>query len=125
MTAMGDSADDWRDDAAALLSEAMSWRLTEARWALVSQIISRLEAAAAVGQNATIDRAIIDLESVGPSRAIPVGSAASIPAPEPIRERCAELIHELRAPSAAGARDEAENPDHPRLDEQTGAAHRL
>lgn len=122
MTTAGGNADDWREYAAALLGEVATWQLGEAQWDHVSQIIGRIEAAVAVGQDLAAERAIVDLESAGPFRAVRAGSA--IPLPEPLRERCAELVHTLRAQSAVDE-DEAVSADHQVPGEQTGAAQRI
>jgi hypothetical protein len=123
MTTAGGNADDWREYAAALLGEVATWPLTEAQWDYVSQIIGRIEAAVAAGEDLAAERAVVDLESAGPFRAVRAGSAAVIPQPEPLRERCAELIHTLRDRPAA---DEAVNADqvHRVPGEQAGAAQR-
>ena len=84
-----------RAQALQLLDEVRRWRLTAPRWNGVAEVIEELAGALAAADGAAASQAIADLELVGPTRAIPLGTPPVLPAPALVLERTAELIHSL------------------------------
>ncbi|MBR7834094.1 hypothetical protein KDL01_12515 [Actinospica durhamensis] len=104
---------------AELADEVGESRLTEKQWAVVGELVGRLEAAVASGHGLAMERALVELEGIGPFRAVKAGSVDHVAQPEPLRERLAVLVHTLQASAAAVAREGLER-QHP--DEQPRAA---
>jgi CATRA-Associated Small Protein len=89
------------DDAADVLSDALEWTLTPARWQGVQDVVARLEAALAAGDRDALRAAVCDLELLGPVRGASARSAPQRepgPTPGPLRERINELIHQINEP---------------------------
>ncbi|MGI5479333.1 CATRA system-associated protein [Streptomyces lavendofoliae] len=87
-----------REDALALLHEALTWRLPAGRWPTVERQVRSMAAALAAADPDRFVDAVQDLESEGPVRAQRIEDVAPQPAPEPVRERIHQLVHTLDGP---------------------------
>ncbi len=87
--------DEVRADALDVLTDALQWRLTEARWAAFRTAVGTLAAALRAGDGEAVRAAVAELELLGPVRATPIGREPVVPAPEPVREEINELVHAL------------------------------
>jgi hypothetical protein len=90
--------DELRADARDVLTDALQWRLTAARWTAISGLVDKLAAAVRSGDVEAVRTAVADLELLGPVRATPVGAVPVVPAPERVREEINELVPELDDP---------------------------
>jgi hypothetical protein len=90
-----DDASRARLDASQILQQAVGWRLSTARWALVSELITALDAAQSSGDIEALTAAATELELVGPVRIVRMGSAEQTPPPASLRERANSLVHRL------------------------------
>jgi hypothetical protein len=86
---------DEREEALQLLRDVRQWRLPEPRWKWVTEAVEQLASALAAVDGAAAGQAVATLEQVGPTRAIPLGTAPVVPAPAPVLQRIAVLIHSL------------------------------
>jgi len=84
-----------RADAVDVLTDALQWRLTEARWTAVGPVVDALAAAVRAGDAAATEAAVAELELLGPVRATPIGAEPMVPTPERVRDEINELVHEL------------------------------
>ncbi|KOT79755.1 hypothetical protein ADK70_29930 [Streptomyces rimosus subsp. pseudoverticillatus] len=87
-----------REDALALLQEALTWRLSADRWPTIERHVRSMAAALAAADPDQFVDALQDLESDGPVRAQRIEDVAPHPAPEPVRERIHQLVHTLDSP---------------------------
>ncbi len=60
-----------RVDAVDVLTDALQWRLTEARWTVVGPVVDALAAAVRAGDAAATEAAVAELELLGRVRATP------------------------------------------------------
>ncbi len=84
--------DDVRADALDVLTDALQWRLTEARWAAIRTVVDALAAAVHTGDAEAVRTAVADLELLGPVRAVPIGREPVVPPPDPVRDEINELV---------------------------------
>ena len=84
--------DQVRADALDVLTDALQWRLGEARWAAIDAAVAELAAAVRAGDVEAAVAAVAELELLGPVRAVPIGRDPIVPAPEPVREEINELV---------------------------------
>jgi hypothetical protein len=104
MTDMTDQQDRIRDDALSVLRDVREWCLPPARWAEVADVVDGLGTSLDLAdpeQLAALNEATITLELAGPLRITKIDKSA-VPAPDRVRERVNQLIHELAAPGEEG-----------------------
>jgi hypothetical protein len=82
-----------RAEALEVLAEMLEWRLTDARWLAVEQIISTMSAAAEKGDVDAFAAAASDLELAAPFRINPIGAAAG-PSRQTLQLR-SQLVHSI------------------------------
>jgi uncharacterized protein with NRDE domain len=77
-----------------VLSDVPLWTLTPSQWDMVTHDLGAL-AEALRHKEAASARAAVDrlLQLAEPSRATPIGAEPTVPAPPPVRERIALLVH--------------------------------
>jgi CATRA-associated small protein len=86
---------DLKSDVVDIVSDALRWRLTDARWAQVEQLLDALRMALQSGDPHTVEAAVIDLELVAPLRIIPIGvNPIGPPAPQ-LRRLAIQIVHDL------------------------------
>lgn len=93
-----------------VLTDALEWRLPEARWQRVADIVQAMDDALAAQDPVALDQATSDLELAGPVRIIRVGSTSRVPPSPYIRERIDRTRGALDEAAAGAARD-ADNDD--------------
>jgi hypothetical protein len=91
----GDADEELVEDARAVLRDVASWRLTEARWATVAEVLTALAGALESGDTEGFRTATIELELVSPTRITRIGAEPKVPPPPPVREITNSLIHSL------------------------------
>lgn len=64
-----------RAEALDVLSDAMFWRVSQARWGEITRVLKAMTAALDSGDAAALAAAILDLELAGPLRITPIGPA--------------------------------------------------
>jgi hypothetical protein len=100
---MTDRAAEIRDDALSVLRDVLEWSLAPVLWEDVGEVLDglgeRLDLAAPE-QVAALREATISLELAASARVTRVDKDA-VPAPDRIRDRVNELIHELARPGPA------------------------
>jgi hypothetical protein len=74
-----------RAEALEALSDAFAWKLADARWQEIRQILDSMAAALQAGDVDALSAATAHLELAGPLRIIPIGAAAGPP----------PLVHDL------------------------------
>jgi hypothetical protein len=112
----GDTDEELVEDALAALDDVTSWRLTEARWVTVAQIIATLAAALERGDAEEFRAATIELELVSPTRITRIGEEPKVPPPPPVREITNVLVRSLVLDDADRADAGAERSDERRAD---------
>jgi hypothetical protein len=90
-----------RADALDVLSDALSWRLADARWAAIDQVIAAMSAALEADDVAALAAATADLELAGPVRITRIGAVPVVPPPPAVRDRLNQLVHSLGGVPAA------------------------
>jgi hypothetical protein len=83
-----------RAEALDVLSDALQWQLSEARWRAIEQILITMNAAMETGDMAALAAATADLELAGPLRIIPIGPPPAGPTRE-ARYLLNKLVHAL------------------------------
>ena len=98
-----DSGDvfDVRAEALDVISDALQWRLADARWQAVEQVLVAMDAALTAGDLAALAAATADLELAGPLRITRIGTPPVLPPPPPIRDRLNQLVYSLDGMPAA------------------------
>jgi hypothetical protein len=104
---------DARAEALDVVSEVLEWRLAEARWQAIQQVLIAMEAALAAGDLDALAAATADLELAGPLRITRIGTTPVVAAAPPVRDLLNRLVYSLggipapqREPEAAGADDD-------------------
>lgn len=99
-----------RDEAIAVLRDALDWTMSPASWDQVRGTIEEIAAAIAAASPDALWRTTGNLELRGPLRvATRLGDPPALPAPREIRERMVELIDALTsAGEAADVTDRAQ-----------------
>lgn len=92
-----DSGDvfDVRAEALGVISDALRWRLADARWQVVEQVVAAMAGALAAGDLKALTAATADLELAGPVRITRIGAMPIVPPPPPVRDRLNQLVHSL------------------------------
>lgn len=90
----GDDAD-VRAEALDVISDALEWRLAEARWQAIEQVLSAMEAALEADNMDALAAATADLELAGPLRITRIGATPVVPPTTPVRDRLNQLVHSL------------------------------
>jgi CATRA-Associated Small Protein len=104
---MTDQSAQIRDEALSVLRDVLEWSLTPARWEDVAGTLDGLGTGldlADPGQLGALAEATIALELAGPVRITKIDKSA-VPAPEGVRDRVNQLIHELTQPERADDAD--------------------
>jgi CATRA-Associated Small Protein len=78
-----------------VLTDVLQWRLPQARWTRVTEIVQSIDKALSAGDPIALEAATVDLELAGPVRITRVGATPQVPAPQPVRERVNRLVHSL------------------------------
>ncbi|MEU4222384.1 CATRA system-associated protein [Actinoplanes sp. NPDC026623] len=95
--------DETLGDALDVLRDVVLWELTPQRWDQVGRLIGQISAAYAGSDPDGVREAIADLELNGPVRALRIGTTTVTGVPEPVLDRCNELVHTLVAERAGQA----------------------
>jgi hypothetical protein len=99
-----------RDEAIAVLGDALAWCIPAARWDQVRGAIEDMASAAAPASADELWQAAGSLELLSPARvATRLGDTSFIPAPEAVRERIVELIDALAPASEPVPESESES----------------
>jgi hypothetical protein len=101
-----------RSEALDALSDAAAWRLAEARWQAIEQILVAMDAAQASGDMDALAAATADLELAGPLRIIPIGPPPVGPPPA-TRDLLNKLVYSL---GGVAAQRQEEKPRDPGAD---------
>jgi len=98
-----DSGDvvDVRAEALDVLSDALQWRLAEARWQAIEQVLITMDAALEADDLDALAAATADLELAGPLRITRIGATPVVPPAPPVRDRLNRLVHSLGEVTAA------------------------
>lgn len=106
----GTSETEWhaaRDEALAVLRDALGWNLSLRRWEQVQDTVTEMAAAVAAASTNSLWQMTGRLELSSPVRvATRLGDAAVLPAPMLVRERIAELVDTLTRVDTLKAGDE-------------------
>ena len=94
-----------RAEALDVISDALQWRLADARWQAIEQVLIAMEAALQADDPEALTAATADLELVGPLRVIRIGATAVVSAPPPVRDRLNWLVHSLGGTMEAQAEE--------------------
>jgi hypothetical protein len=102
-----DSADvvDVRAEARDVVGDALLWRMNDARWEAIAQVLAAMDEALAAGDLDALAAATADLELVGPLRITRIGATPVVPPPPPILYRLNRLMHVLGDTVAAQRND--------------------
>jgi CATRA-associated small protein len=84
-----------RSEALDVVLDTHEWRLAQARWQTIEQILIAMNAAVAAGDAAALLTAIADLELASPLRMTLIGDSPAIPATPPVRALLNTLVHSL------------------------------
>ncbi|HUY46730.1 MAG TPA: CATRA system-associated protein [Streptosporangiaceae bacterium] len=92
---------DVRAEALDVVSDALQWRLAEARWQAIEQVLSAMDAALEADNLDALAAATADLELAGPLRITRIGATPVVPPAPPVRDRLNQLVHSLGGVPAA------------------------
>lgn len=109
-----------KSDVADIVSDAVRWRLTDARWAQVEQLLGALHMALQSGDLQTVEAAVIDLELAAPLRIIPIGVNPPGPPTPQLRRLAMQIVHDLGEDFWPDEAPEAPGEDH---HNETGTGH--
>ena len=84
-----------------VVEDALLWRLTEARWQAIEDVLTAMEAAAAAGDPAALTSATADLELAGPLRLTRIGATPAVPAAAAVHDQLIRLRYSLGGVSVA------------------------
>ena len=104
---MTDQSAQLRDEALSVLRDVLEWSLTPAGWEAVTGTLDSLGTGldlADPDQLAALNEATIALELAGPVRITRIDKSA-VPAPDGVRDRVNQLIHELTRPERSDGAD--------------------
>jgi hypothetical protein len=109
MSSPGEPAPSWnsfdtggvRAEALDVVSDALQWRLADARWIGIERVLAAMDTAIAANDVAALATATADLELAGPVRIIRIGTVPVGPPPSAIRDRLNRLVHSLGGISVA------------------------
>jgi hypothetical protein len=103
---------DARAEALDVVSDALEWRLTEARWLAIEPVLIAMDAALAAGDLQALEAASADLGLAGPLRITRIGATPVVPPVPPVRDLLNRLVFSLggtpapHEPEDAGADDD-------------------
>jgi hypothetical protein len=103
---------DARAEALDVVSDALEWRLTEARWLAIEPVLIAMDAALAAGDLQALEAASADLGLAGPLRITRIGATPVVPPVPPVRDLLNRLVFSLGGtpvppePEDAGADDD-------------------
>jgi hypothetical protein len=104
---------DARAEALDVVSDALQWRLTEARWLAIEPVLLAMDAALAAGDLQALEVATADLGLAGPLRITRIGATPVVSPVPPIRDLLNRLVYSLggtaappHAPEDAGTDDD-------------------
>jgi CATRA-associated small protein len=78
-----------------VLTDVLQWRLPQARWTRVTEIVQSIDKALSAGDPVALEAATIDLELAGPIRITRIGAPPQVPAPPPVRDRVNSMVDSL------------------------------
>jgi hypothetical protein len=90
----GDGAD-VRAEALDVVSDALQWRLADARWQVIEQVLIAMDAALAAADLDALAAATADLELSGPLRITRIGATPVVPPTPPVRDLLNRLVFSL------------------------------
>jgi hypothetical protein len=96
-----------RAEALDVVSDIDQWRLADARWQAIDQVLAAMAAALETDDLEALAAATAELELAGPVRITRIGATPVVPPPPQVRDRLNLLVHALGGTSA-GERDEPE-----------------
>jgi CATRA-Associated Small Protein len=91
-----------------VVSDSLSWRLPEARWARVMEILQLMDEAISAGDPVALDNGTVELELAGPVRITRIGTTQQVPPPPTVLERLTRTARVL-----AGGPDKGEKRPSP------------
>jgi hypothetical protein len=105
---------DVRAEALDVVFDALHWRLADARWQTIEQVLIAMDAALAAGDLDALAAASADLELAGPLRITRIGATPVVPPAPPVRDLLNRLVYSLggipaapqHEPEDAGADDD-------------------
>lgn len=78
-----------------IVADAVRWRLPEARWSDVEELMDALHKAVRTGQQDAVEQALGTLELVAPLRITPIGGEARIAATRRLRQLSEQVVHDI------------------------------
>jgi hypothetical protein len=87
--------DDLRSDVLDIVSDAVQWRLPEARWAEIEELVQALHEALQTSDLQAVGQALGALELAAPLRITPIGGEPTRPAPLRLRNLAQQVVHDL------------------------------
>lgn len=104
-----------RAEALDVISDALQWRLSDARWQAIEPVLVAMSAALAADDPGALTAATADLELAGPTRVTRIGAIPVVAPPQPVRDRLNQLVFSLGGtPTAQREAPGAPEPDEPR-----------
>lgn len=88
-----------RAEALEVVSDALQWRLADARWQAIEQVLVAMDTAVESSDMEALLAATADLELMGPLRITRIGDIPAVPPVPPVRDRLNRLVHSLGDPS--------------------------
>jgi len=90
-----------RAEALDVASDALLWRMTDARWQAIEQVLLAMNAALEASDLDALAAATTKLELAGPLRITRIGGTPVVPPPPPIHYHLNQLVHSLGGTAAA------------------------
>jgi CATRA-associated small protein len=100
--------DDLRSDVLDIISDTVQWRLPEARWAEIEELVKALHEALHAGDLQAVEQALGALELAAPLRITPIGGEPTRPAPLRLRNLAQQVVHDLGEGLESDARHDLE-----------------
>jgi hypothetical protein len=88
-----------------IVSDVLQWRLTEARWKQVEQLVNALHEALQTASLEAVEKATADLELASPLRIIPIGTPPLEPPESQLRGIVVRIVHDLGEGSRPSLKD--------------------
>lgn len=93
---MGDHDGGARGRALDVLYDSLEWETDEGRWKKIDAALDDLRRVIASDDTSALERATTALDALSPRRANEAGKDSGVPAPEPVRDRLNDTIHDLK-----------------------------
>lgn len=109
-------SDDLRSDVLDIVSDAIQWRLPEARWAGIEDQVQAVHDALQADDLVALEVSLGDLELSAPLRITPIGGVPTVPATPRLRNLAERVVHDLGeglGPDARRSADDQHDKDGP------------